>query len=428
LNVAKTYNAQEVQLRLAKHIETMIDRVAGDIQDLVKREKIKKSLWATAHEEPGTHEAEAPGQEPHMEPGGHEQFALNPPATPEAATAAPIHGGSGVPPGQLDNPGTPGADAGADPMAGMIMGDGPCPLCQQPEQNCKCLDAMILGKTMTKLPDGSGAMTGLVKNASMGYGSASGGGAPNSLAMSEMCKACGKAHGMEKCSDGLQPHASQDPAKKSEADGRNGDPTKKQPTKPIDGAKMPPESPKKVKGPDDNKVKENGLGKTDVPQAKPPSGKVPGGTSNPPMASTSSKQTLKEEPLDKAVMNPQAQQHMNIDSSKAAAPKPAATSSAQLTHPANMARANTHAAAMAGEFQPKGPVTSGLDLAPKGLTAPPPAVRQGAVPAPKMAGMPKPTMPAVPAKAGGVFGHLFGKSEDEKCVLCNKPEHTGDCN
>jgi hypothetical protein len=458
--VAKTtYNIQEFRQRLAKHIEGMIDRVAGDFQDLAKREDFKKSLWATAHEEPGVHSPEAPGEQPHMEPGGDEQFALNPPATPEAATAVPIHGGNGVPPGQLDNPGTPGADAGADPMCSLIMGDGPCPLCQQPEQGCKCLDQMILGKSMAKLPDGSGAMTGTVgkveKNASMGYGS---GGSPpaggaGALSMSEMCKACGQGHGKDPCSV----------TAKTEADGRNGDPTKKQPTKPVAGSKLPPESTKKVKGPDDAKVKENPLGKndneepaphpdkhteekcgtcgqkvqvlstgalathscvkkTDVPQAKPPSGKVPGGTSNPPMASTSSKQTLKEEPMEKAVLSPTQKPGQSMVGQMKGG------GSAGLTHPTQMGRANTNAAALAGEFQPKGPVTSGLELAPKGLTAPPPAARQGGVPAPKMAGMPKPTMPAVPApKPGGVFGHLFGKSEGEKCALCSKAEHVGEC-
>lgn len=444
--MAKTYSIHDVRQRLAKRVEEMIDRMAGDVKDLVKRESLKKSLWATAHEEPGMHEAEEPGVDPHMEPGGHEKFAMSPPATPEAATAAPVHGGIGVPPGQLDNPGTPGADPGMDPMSSMIMGEGPCPLCQQPEQNCKCLDAMILGKSMTKLPDGSGAVTGLVKNASAGYGSASGGaagGAPppaasgSAMAMSEKCGKCSGMHKpMEKCSEGQHPVAAADPAKKSEADGRNGDPTKKQPTKPIDGAKMPPESTKKVKGPDDAKVKENGLGKADVPQAKPPSGKVPGGTANPPMASTTSKQTLKdEEPMAKAVLNPQAQQHMQVDASKATAPKtPAAAAGGapQLTHPAEMGRANAHAAALAGEFQPKGPISSGLDLAPKGMTLPPPGVRQQPGAAPKIGGLPKPmgVQPTVPPKgvhAGNPgFGSLFGKAE--KCALCNKAEHVGECN
>jgi hypothetical protein len=495
--VAKTtYNIQEFRQRLAKHIEGMIDRVAGDFQDLAKREDFKKSLWATAHEEPGVHSPEAPGEQPHMEPGGDEQFALNPPATPEAATAVPIHGGNGVPPGQLENPG--GTPPGQEQIHAMLMGDGPCPLCAQPEQNCKCLDAMILGKAMGKLPDGSGFATGLVKNASMGYSSN-----PGSL-----------GGGSTAGGSAAPPAAAGSSLAMSEADGRNGDPTKKQPTKPIDGAKMPPEAPKKVKGPDDAKVKENPLGKTDVPQAKPPSGKVPGGTSNPPMASTTSKPGITKAdnpmtapianhvaappdpiaapitnhvspppdpivapitnhvstppapivapivnrvapptaplvapivnhvspppdpiaaPIAKAIMNPQAQQHMNIDASRAAAPKPMAPpgGSAQLTHPTQMGRSNAHAAALAGEFQPKGPVTSGLELAPKGLTAPPPAARQGAVPAPKMATMPKPmgVQPTVPPKgvqAGNPgFGSIFGKAA--KCVLCTKDEHVGEC-
>lgn len=485
--MAKTYSIHEVRQRLAKRVEEMIDRVAGDVKDLVKKESLKKSLWATAHEEPGMHEAEEPGVDPHMEPGGHEKFAMSPPASPEAATAAPVHGGIGVPPGQLDNPGTPGADPGMDPMSSMIMGEGPCPLCQQPEQNCKCLDAMILGKS-------------LAKNASMGYGGGAGAGAAapaaagSSLAMSEMCKHCNKSHGIEKCSDGLMPHPGKDPVKKGEANpGANDDPSKKQPTPPVDGAKLPPEAGgKKVKSQDGKKPKENGLGKADVPQAKPPSGKVPGGTSNPPMASTSSKQTLKgEEPeppsrekmwgdkaraeqqtakdkeiqanhsqmvhdirnhgaaaggngrpwvrkdeaLDKAVLNPQAQQHMQMDSSKAAAPKtPAAAAGGapQLTHPAEMGRANAHAAALAGEFQPKGAISSGLELAPKGLSMPPPGVRQQPGAAPKLGLLPKPMgiQPTVPPKGvhpnDGGFGSLFGKSE--KCALCHKAEHVGECN
>lgn len=500
--MAKTYSVQEIQQKLAKHIEGMIDRVAGDIQDLAKREQIKKSLWATAHEEPGQHEAVEPGVAPHMEPGKDEHFEMNPTAGPDAATAAPIQGGNGVPPGQLADPN--------HQLISQTMGDGPCPLCQQPEQGCKCLDSMVLGKSLEKGDSDDHYNHYLVHNST---GKVHGGyefkqdahdaakdhehaghlkvthrsgvphaakeafhrendsmeklhkddigmGGAGTLEMKEVAKgglmSGGQSMGGASAGMGGGPGGA---LSMSEEDGRNSDPSKKQPGKPVDGAKMPPEAPKQIKSQDGKKPKENPLGKVGVPEAKPPSGKVPGGTSAPPMASTTSKPGVtKEEPIAKAVMNPQMQQHANIDASKAAAPGAGAVPKPALTHPADMSRANAHASAMGGAFQPKGPISSGLELAgkpgaapapapgaklpapggmaPKGL-APPGAAARGAAPAPggmqKPAGMavPKPMgMPmaapgAAPVAKPGIFGKLFGKSE--KCALCGKEEHLGQC-
>lgn len=507
--MAKTYSIQEVQQKLAKHIEGMIERVADDIQDLAKREQIKKSLWATAHEEPGQHEAQEPGVAPHMEPGGHEHFEMNPTAGPDAATAEPIQGGNGVPPGQLADPN--------HQMISMVMGDGPCPLCQQPEQSCHCLDSAVLGKALEKgdsdehynhylVHSGTGKVHGGYEYKQDAHDAAKdhehagslkvthrsrvphaakeafhrendamdklhkddmGMGGPGSLEMSEIEKSKisgGQSTGGASTGMGGGPGGA---LSMSEEDGRNKDPSKKQPSKPVDGAKMPPEAPKQIKSVDGKKPQPNPLNKVGVPEAKPPSGKVPGGSSAPPMASTTSKPGMtKEEPIAKAVMQaaPPA----------GGAPKPGGQSMASqmkgggataLTHPSDTSRAAGHAAAMGGAFTPKGPISSGLELAPKagapgaagakppapggmpkpggmapaGLKPPAPAARGVApggmpsMPKPGVAGMaaPKPmgapvaAPGAAPAAKPGIFGKLFGKSE--KCALCGKEEHLGQC-
>ncbi len=75
-----------------------------------------------------------------------------------------------------------------------------------------------------------------------------------------------------------------------------------------------------------------------------------------------------------------------------------------LTSPNNPARANEHAAALGGAFTPKGPVVSGLELAPKKPAGP---------------GLGAPKTPAAP------YAHIFGKSE--RCPFCNLSEHPGTC-
>lgn len=79
--------------------------------------------------------------------------------------------------------------------------------------------------------------------------------------------------------------------------GHNGDPSKRQPSPPVKGAKLAPDkvkaSPAGGSG-DLPAAKANPLGKADVPTAKPPSGKVPG-QGKPPMSSSTSKPAIKGE-------------------------------------------------------------------------------------------------------------------------------------
>jgi hypothetical protein len=389
--VDKTYTLPEFKQRLAKHIQGMIERVANDIQDLTKREFVrdglmKADIMGAAHFEPGSHEPAQVGVPEHMEPGSHEQFALNPPAGPDASASSTVGGGNGIPGGQINQ--------------------DTCPLCKQPDVPgiCTCLDDYALGKKE------------FGKNASEGYGSTP----QNDLAMSEaLCKSCGKSH-KGACS-----------MEKGEMEGK-GSVTKQVPTKPVPGAVLPPaEGGEKVKNKgDDNKPKKNALGKAAVPEAKPPSGKVPGGTGAAPMASNTSKPgiTKSNEPMEKGALNPQMKQHAIIDASKQAAGAAAPTAMAGamkappapgLTNPNDMSRANAHTQAMGGAFQPKGPINSGLELDTKpkaGLMAPP----KGAM-APGIGGpMKTPALGGAKPKPSP-----FGKSE--KCPFCNNTEHPGDC-
>lgn len=144
------------------------------------------------------------------------------------------------------------------------------------------------------------------------------------------------------------------------------------------------------------------LGKVAVPTAKPPSGKVPGQGAA-PVASNTSKPML-----GKAALSPehaqQAAMQANADAHKAhigsvpgtAAPVPLKP----LTNPNDMSRANNIAGAMAGQFQPQGPITSGLDLA-------------------------RPPAPGKVAPGGLKAPPHFLKGET--CALCNKTEHPGAC-
>jgi hypothetical protein len=480
--VSKPVSIPEFKRRLAKHIEATIERVAGDIQDLAKRERIKKSLWDTAHAEPGQHEPSEVGTPDHMEPGAHEQFEVNPPASPD--TTMDVGGGTDVPGGQLNADTSPGP-GGGDPNGDL------CPLCKMPDQpgSCCCLDNYMLGKTEDReasirardeakdptlkfkrphnpndidvqsnwgqhppkgierrvppKPFAKEEMAKGTKNSTIGPGDI-GGGAPTPppppapVVKNELCKSCGKSHEIDKCE-----------MRKGEICEECGN------EKCTCDANMPPEKGgEKVKASKGSggDPKKNSLGKTDVPAAKPPSGKVPG-ASAPPMASNTSKPTMAKggnpsgnttDPTDapmamtdmeKGALNPQMKQHAMIDASKAAAgvkpPAPMASAPKPLTNPNDMSRANNFAAAQAGAFKPTGPVSSGLELAGKpgakpNLTPPPAGVREkpagGAAPAPVKSA---PVMNAALPKPKGLVGGLFGKNE--KCPFCKGAEHPGDC-
>lgn len=66
------------------------------------------------------------------------------------------------------------------------------------------------------------------------------------------------------------------------------------------------------------------------------------------------------QPIQKSM--PTAQTHASYDASQANKPKPAPAGSVQKP---SEDRANSFGSALAGDFQPKGPVTSGLELAPR---------------------------------------------------------------
>lgn len=162
----------------------------------------------------------------------------------------------------------------------------------------------------------------------------------------------------------------------------------------------------KVLHPSDKKVK-----KADVPTAKPPSGQNMG--TGVPM----SKPKL---PMVKAGLpgspKAQMQQHGLMAGSKAAAmggaPGAAPAVKPPMPSPQQHAqRAATHQAALGGAFTPKGPVSSGLEL------AHPPR-------APGVGGLKPPPAAVKPAPRPGIFGKLgMGKSEGRpEVVPQNSPE------
>lgn len=379
--MSKTFNVQEwegvkanLRKRLAKHLRETAVRVADEIQDLAKREgyieELKKNgLIDEAHFEPGVHENAEMGTDPHMEPGGHEQFALNPPAAPDAATAEPITGGSGVPPGQLGDGAAPPAAVNAGTP--MDPATAPCPLCTMPDDQCQCVHQMMAKNF---------GFPGLPGQGAAPAAAAATAGAPS----------------------GIAPNAGA-PMAMSEDDGRNGDPGKSQPSPAEPGTVLPHGGGKVVESHSGSVLDPKGnspLGKMAVPEAKPPSGKAPGASMQPPIASNTSKPGLTKAVVPMAPAQ-QAQQHGLMAASHAAATAAVPGGQApvgNLTHPADMSRANAHHAALAGAFQPAGPVHSGLELAPHpGHTAP------------------------------AMAGHPGGFLKSERCVFCGKAEHAGSC-
>lgn len=306
----------------------------------------------------------------------------------------------------------------------------------------------------------------LGKNALMGYGADSAAPGPSMTmseptAKAEMCKNCGKSHEMEKCGDGLQvkpgkqmgkaddyvdnagklktvgvadkaklppkgadnagPGLDGDASKEMSAGGSGGDPKK------MVKEECAPEKKRKLVVQTVGTVAPTmgaplaAAAKAEPPMAKPPSGKNPGTAV--PVAKPKAPKVggapgaPAGAPMGKAALPAQAKQHSLVDSSRAGAasavpaPKTAMPNAAQHAD-----RAQAFHSAAAGAFQPSGPVSSGLELAPKkpaGMSAPPAGQR---------------------APAAGIKKPGFGKSETAlkkadlgNCALCSKPEHTGAC-
>ncbi len=156
--------------------------------------------------------------------------------------------------------------------------------------------------------------------------------------------------------------------------------------------------------------------------AKPPSG-VNSGTAVPVAKPKAPKVGgMPGAPMGKAALPAQAQQHMAIAGSKAATPGAGAAPAKMPSQGQQAGRAAGFGAALAGAFQPKGPINSGLELAPKkpaGLSAPGAGAQRSAL------------------GSGPVAKPGFGKSEPSpdtlkkadlgNCPFCQHPEHVGDC-
>lgn len=416
-----TKSMPEVKLAISTRIRTLVDETAATIKDLHQRELFKSSVLGDAHPEPGTHESPEVGVPEHMEPGMHEQMSMADPMDP-VGESAPTSAALGVPGGQLDGDMAP--ENGTLDI---------CPLCQNEDtpETCTCL-------------------SGMIKNEVMGYGPSGAG--PAAMVKASVCKKCSGMHKpLDKCGEmkpgkpsvkkampPMDPRASSNkPNQGQTLDQRAGlsakasanaaaGPRKPPLSKNVDSPATVPDMKNKALPKDKTKAmtgaggqkpekpKESSIKKGDVPMAKPPSGKVPGGTQAPPMATNTSKPGIGAAPkapkpppapgMAKAAMpaNPKAQmqQHMLNDAAKkpaAPAGKPPAMPGhlqgfldekqnrpANLTHPTNPSRANDLASQVpGGTFQPP--------------------------PAPKLQGM-RPPPPAAPAAAPkrSLFQTLFG--------------------
>ena len=147
--------------------------------------------------------------------------------------------------------------------------------------------------------------------------------------------------------------------------------------------------------------------KSEPPTAKPPSGKN--------MATAVPTSTAKSE-LTKGMFAQAAQQADPVSASHAAQVKPPAGKVKLPGASAQAGRAAGFGAAMAGEFQPKGPISSGLELATPAKPASPAGMRASGslgLASPKAAGVlpgagAKPAAPQSPAAKPGIFGKIGG--------------------
>lgn len=190
-----------------------------------------------------------------------------------------------------------------------------------------------------------------------------------------------------------------------------------------------PDKTKEIKSPGSGSVmkpKGNGLGKADVPMAKPPSGKVPG-TTPAPVASNTSKPGITKTDFAKALGDPAPNAGNRaprpagaVAAPAGAAPKPQYTGAMHSALKSKMAGAG---ASSLPAVAPKiAPVTPGLSLTP-----PPAGIREQKPGAGKPAPAMKPAAPAVNAgkPSGPGAPAAFGKSE--LCPFCKKHEHPGTC-
>ncbi len=329
----KVYTPADIQTALKERLK----KFEIQLKDLSARE-----LRKDEHMEPGIHEAGQPGAEQHIEPGGHENAVM---PMPQSPAEQPVGSSHGIPQGQLQDL---------------------CPMCGQPDMpgQCTCLNG----------GGNEGLDPGIIDAGAAGVPSTPLNLSEDELALSE-CE-----HGKDCKSCGL----------KKDADFINIDGKKE--TKGIHpDAKLPPgddqvlpnkKKSKKVESQDDNEVKENsqGLAKAGPPMAKPPSGGPAGAVAPAPVAAAKAPKVAGPaggpKGLGKAALNmagaaKMAGVHAAVDSFKAAGKGGAPAVKPMPTAGAHADRAATFGSAMAGDYQPKGPVSSGLELAGKPKMAAP---------------------------------------------------------
>ncbi len=415
----KSYTPADVQLALKERLK----KFETQLQDLHARE-LKKD----EHMEPGIHEANM-GQQPHLEggpgPGGHEMAAM---PMPQSQPEQPVGSSSDIPPGQLQDL---------------------CPMCGQPDMpgQCTCLN----GGGHEAMDPGLSQLANSVPATPMALSEDS----MEPMAMSEKLCKLHKAALCNTCMSKATDFINIDGKKKT----KGIHPDAKLP--PGDDQVLPQKSKsKEVSSADDNDPKKNGLGKAADPMSKvgPPMAKPPGGgTGLAPKAPAVAKPVVpkvgapgaapKAPGLGKAAMpmdhKAMAQSHANIIGSLHAKGPGAGAAPKAMPSPTQHAnRAASFGAAAAGDFQPKGPVHSGLELAPKKLAAPGRLIGKGEASAsvPEQhkakikaqdAKMPKQMKDVMSPVKIKVQPDAERKSELSKsmgaCLFCGNGEHAGDC-
>jgi len=442
-SLGKTMSTKRYSLSdLSKAIAERLHKAEAEFKALAGQELL---LRKDEHMEPGVHEAPAAGVASHQEPGGHEKFDMG---MPDSLPDSPVGSATGLPPGQLQDPASQAGPTQVDPQ-GDMAGVERCITCGQQDLpgSCTCLAQPLAMSEKTK-------EASAVRNASSG----------KPWLKAELCKGCGKSHTEKACAmakeedfvnvdgkkstkgvaakaklpktdDDLGPGMSGPASKEMSAGGSGGEIKKGKLGKadPLATAKPKPpvKKPKPVvmeASPDaERKAEASASASASMvkaalpPMAKPPGGGIKAAAPTAKVGAPKVAGVPSAPPLGKAALpaaGAQMAQHAQVAGSKAAAQGAAAPKAAAPTPmptPSQHAgRAAEHQAAMGGAFQPKGPVVSGLELAPK-----------------KPAGMAAPAAkPGMGKTSAAPYAHILGKSEGRdlgQCLLCGKTEHGGSC-
>lgn len=358
------HNRDTIRKMFSDHVKKTILKMAEEITDLRKREIFTSQVLGKSYDPtPGVSSLD-------IEVG----------KDTSPGNSQPIHGGNGIPGGQL-----PFAQEAGDQNGGVDLA---CPLCNEDGLECACVRSM--GKT--ELPGRTAQPQKQMQPEEPKQPEAKQVNSQNKTNFGKTdLSTSTKTPNM---SVGTGPAPSVGGVQSSVPMAMSEKQPNKDPSKHPD-AKLPPEETKEIKSKGSGTVSDPKKGKMEkaaVPAAKPPSGKIPGGTASAPVASNTSKPQVKKE-MEKAALTAtpekkQMQSQMLNDSFKAAQ---------AVTPPVAKPSANPVGdqldALLAGNFGPKNTLSNPNDPARSNMLA-------SFTPSPQQTGMklpvPAPGRAAVP--------------------------------